>query len=267
MGRAVVAGKKGLVNNRRLRNKKSGFHREALFQEMGATGVPAFWKAPVVPNKTKAKEEKSMALFSLHGVRFKEICYPDLEIASGKTTFVIGKSGSGKTTLLKLLNGVISPEAGTVCYRDKDVNDYDPIQLRREVLLASQMVYLFDKTIAENFAEYCAYRGIPCVSDDEMRRYLQLCALDFPLDAPCATMSGGERQRVYLAICLSFLPQALLLDEPTSALDDVTANTLLAGVKAFCAQHGITLIAVSHNRPIAEKYADDMVDFGEEGME
>ena len=95
-----------------------------------------------------------------------------------------------------------------------------------------------------------------------MHGYLKLCAALFPLGADCAAMSGGERQRVFAAICLSLRPKALLLDEPTSALDDNTANTVMTNIKTFCRENNITLIVVSHNKALAETFADHVIALG-----
>lgn len=72
-------------------------------------------------------------------------------------------------------------------------------------------------------------------------------------------MSGGERQRIYIALCLSLARKAIMFDEPTSALDDVTADTLLTNIKTYCIQNHLDLIIVSHNSALSEKYADNLV--------
>jgi putative ABC transport system ATP-binding protein len=201
-----------------------------------------------------------VSLFSLNNVNFKDILhYPDLEIAEGVVTFVCGESGCGKSTLLKLLNGTASADGGEVLYRGKPVEGYDPVELRREVLLCGQMPYLFAGSVKENFAEYYRYRDLPCLTDNEINLFLEICAARFPLDASCATMSGGECQRVFTAICLSFCPKVLLLDEPTSALDDETAAAAMTGICGFCRENGITPIVVSHNRGSAERFANSTI--------
>ena len=201
-----------------------------------------------------------MALFELTDVVFKDLIhYPDLRIAAGRVTAVVGESGAGKTTLLKLLNGVVSPSSGTLTYDDKHIEDYDPVTLRREVLLCGQSPYLFEGNVRDNFSQFYRYRELAAPEGDQMQAILKLCVVDFALEDGCATMSGGEQQRVFIAICLSFLPRVLLLDEPTSALDDTTAQTLMAGLKAFCAEHDITLVMVSHNSALVGAFADDLI--------
>lgn len=205
-------------------------------------------------------------MFLTKNLKYKDIVYPDIEILENKTTFLTGDSGTGKSTLLKLFNNVISSDNGLITYYGKPLENYDPVKLRRKVLLLGQTVYLFDKTIRENFYEYYRYRDLYEPNDDEIKKFLNVCCIDFDLDTNCSTMSGGERQRVYLAICISLLPNVLMLDEPTSALDDSTSNTLMDNIKSFSHENNMTLIIVSHNKSIVDNYADDIIYIKKEAL-
>ncbi len=206
-----------------------------------------------------------MPLFQLSNVTFKDIItYPLIKINENKTTFISGKSGSGKSTLLKLLNTSISPDCGEIFYREKLITEYDTIQLRREIMLVSQSVYLFDDTIRNNFKEFFSYRDMPAPTDATILAYLKLCVADFPLTNNCRDMSGGERQRIFIAISLAFMPKVLMLDEPTSALDEQTATRLLENLKLYCSEHQITLIAITHDKTLAEKFGDESIFLDEE---
>jgi len=207
-----------------------------------------------------------MSLFSIKNVRFKNIIhYPDIEIPEGLSTFICGESGCGKSTLLKLLCGVSSIDAGEITYNGISISDYDPIKLRREVLLCGQSAFLFDKSIEENFYQYYNYRDLSPIDSKKIYEFLKICAVDFPLDTQCSTMSGGERQRVFTAICLSFYPRVLMLDEPTSALDDITANSVMTNLKAFCRESEISLIIVSHNQVIVKAYSEYTINLSGDG--
>ena len=69
-------------------------------------------------------------------------------------------------------------------------------------------------------------------------------------------MSGGERQRVYIGIFLSFNPKVLMLDEPTSALDDENSEIVIKNVLDYCKDQGITVIVVSHDKQLTDKFAE-----------
>ncbi|MEG1869671.1 MAG: ABC transporter ATP-binding protein [Oscillospiraceae bacterium] len=200
-----------------------------------------------------------MSIITVENLTFKEILsYPKIEIEQ-ETTFVCGNSGAGKSTLLKLLNGVTPKSGGKIYFNGKNIDDTDPIELRKKVLLCGQSVYLFDKSISENFDEYYSYREMPFLNDEEKMKFLHICCADFPLDTVCTSMSGGERQRIYIAICMSFMPQVLMLDEPTAALDTKNANDLVKNIKLFCTENSISLIIVCHNDAIAEHFADKII--------
>jgi len=185
--------------------------------------------------------------------------YPNIKIAKGETTFIHGPSGCGKSTLLKLINGTISPDRGEILYNDNNIENIDTIKLRREILLVSQSVYLFTGTIEENFIKYYEYRDHDVLPKEDMEKFLKLCSADFPLETRCETMSGGERQRVYIAIFLSFMPKILMLDEPTSALDNISSDAMMKNIIDFSNDNEMTIIVVSHYLPLAEKYGDNII--------
>lgn len=192
-----------------------------------------------------------------------KIKYVDIKIPRHKTTFIHGPSGSGKSSLLRIFNGTLNPSQGTAYYDGTDILLHDTIRLRQSLLLVSQSVFLFDKTIRENFLEFHQYRESNAPSEEEMTFFLNLCCAPFDLHASCATLSGGERQRVYIAIFLSFKPSVLMLDEPTSALDRSTALQLLDSITAYCRLQDITLIIISHDREIVNLHAEHTISLEE----
>lgn len=200
------------------------------------------------------------AILVAENVTFQGILsYPKIEVPRGVPTFLQGESGSGKSTLLRLFNATLSPDSGNLYYNGTSLLSLEPVALRREVLLVSQSVYLFDGTILENFERFYGYRELLPPNPLEVQRFLSLTAAELPITSDCTTLSGGERQRVYLAIFLSLCPRVLLLDEPTSALDAETANRALAGITSFCKSQGITLLAVTHQEALCERYAQNLI--------
>lgn len=219
-----------------------------------------YWATDDQMAVTWRKRRRILEILSVKDLVFLgKIHYPNFVAQQGRTLFVSGESGSGKSSLFKLLNGVETPSAGQVFYAGQDIAALNTVQLRREVLLVSQSVFLFEDTIAGNFARFYEYRGLPGPSEADMAEMLRLCGIDFPLDTQAATMSGGERQRVYIAIFLSLSPKVLLLDEPTSALDAQHARLVLQNIKDHCAARGITLLAISHDASLVEAFADKVI--------
>jgi putative ABC transport system ATP-binding protein len=199
-------------------------------------------------------------ILTVQGLTFQNrIVYPPMEIPQAQATFISGDSGSGKTTLFRMINATLTPSGGVITYQGQNIVDLDTVRLRRELLLMSQTVFLFDATIRSNFEAFFAYRDQTPPTDNDMIDYLRLCCADFPLDTRCETLSGGERQRVFLAIHMSLAPTVLLLDEPTSALDETTAHRMLQQVKAHCRAKGITLLVICHDSKITEAFADKTI--------
>lgn len=198
-------------------------------------------------------------ILTTSNLKFLDIEYHDISIPENKVTFIVGASGTGKSSLLKLFNQTRSQDSGSIFYNNQNIDKIDTISLRKDILLISQSVFLFDDTIKGNFEKFYEYRGEKLISEDEIRRFLNICCIDFSLDESCVTMSGGERQRIYTAILMSFKPKILMLDEPTSALDSTNSINMLSNIISFCRFHKITLIIVSHDNELTKKFADNII--------
>lgn len=202
-------------------------------------------------------------ILSIKSLVYNKIKYENIVILKNKVTFITGESGTGKTTLLKLFNQTISQSEGEISYKDKDISKYGTVALRQQILLVSQFVFLFDNSsIKGNFEKFYNFREKECISEDEMKKYLNICCVDFDLDKECTFMSGGERQRIYTAIFLSFMPEVIMLDEPTSALDNLTSKKFMKSISSFVKENNMTLIVVSHDDEIVKKYADNIITIG-----
>lgn len=202
-------------------------------------------------------------IFETRNLSFRDtIHYQDISIVKDKVNFIVGRSGTGKSTLLRLFNGTLTASAGEIFYAGDNLLEMDTIELRKKVSLISQSVYLFDSSIRDNFIQFYEYRGLPAPTNEMMLEFLKLSQIDFPLDKDCTTMSGGERQRVYIAIFLSFLPKVLMLDEPTSALDKDNGYNVMQNVISFCKEKGITVIIISHDNNLTETFGENIVAIG-----
>ena len=169
---------------------------------------------------------------------------------------VAGPSGSGKSTLLRLLNRLADPHSGRVLYEGVDVQELDPLALRREVSLVPQLPALIDGTVHENIAYGPRLAG----RSFDTRSCLELAGLDPEFEGRDASkLSVGEQQRVMLARALALEPRVLLLDEPTSALDEGARDAVETTLRALRARTAISLVLVTHDTEQARRLADYVV--------
>ena len=169
---------------------------------------------------------------------------------------LLGPSGSGKSTMLRLLNRLADPDSGQVVYEGRDVRDYDPLALRREVSLVPQLPALIDGTVHDNVAYGPRLAG----RSFNARNCLELAGLDPDFeDRDAAKLSVGEQQRVMLARALALEPRVLLLDEPTSALDQAARDAVEGTLRRLRARTGISLVVVTHDIAQARRLADYVV--------
>ncbi|MDU5970428.1 MAG: ABC transporter ATP-binding protein [Finegoldia magna] len=203
-----------------------------------------------------------MEILRFENVKFiKE--YDDFTINKNEIVFVVGKSGSGKSTLLKLINNTLQMKSGSIFYKDTNILNIKPVELRRNIMMTSQENFLFDMTIKENFHEFYKLRDLENLTDDEIVKFLKIADFDVDVNLDVEKLSGGEKQRVFLAIALSMRPAVLLLDEPTSALDSNTAFNMMKNIVDYCKHNDITLVVVSHARNLVDEFADKTIDLGD----
>ena len=178
-------------------------------------------------------------------------------IASGETVALVGRSGAGKSTLLKLINGLITPERGTVTVGGRSTGDWDPFALRRGIGYVLQEIALFPHfTVEENVAVVPRLLGWDARRVAERtREVLELVGLPPGTYArrPALELSGGQRQRVGVARALAADPPILLMDEPFGALDPVTRAELHREFRRIQARLRKTVVIVTHD--MAEAFA------------
>lgn len=180
-------------------------------------------------------------------------------IQSGDSIGIMGPSGSGKSSLLRLLNLLTSPTQGQIMYKNKNIQDYDPIELRRNIGYIPQKPYLFGTTVQENVTYPYELRG-QRPDFIEIHRYLDQLRLEKNiLQKKNTALSGGEQQRIALIRSLLMKPNIILLDEVTAALDE--ENTLL--LEQFILQeqhlHHLTLLFITHNLQQARRLGHKML--------
>lgn len=199
-------------------------------------------------------------MFKLENVKFKDILKIDqLEIKENLITAVLGSSGGGKTTFLKLLNNMLTADQGIITYKGNDIESYDPVQLRREVVMLPQDPKIFKGSIKDNFKITEKITDKASSKNLNYKKLLEKVSLTQNLDDQAEKLSGGEKQRLALARVMLLEPEVLLLDEPSSSLDKKTEEKIIKMVVDYVRKNDRTLIMVTHSPDIAEKFADRII--------
>jgi ABC-type polar amino acid transport system ATPase subunit len=184
----------------------------------------------------------------------------DLSVEAGEVVTVCGASGSGKSTLLRCINGLETPDGGSIRFRGAEVPRTRTAlrELRRHVGMVFQSFNLFPHlTALQNIS--LGPRKILGKSAAEAREIagnlLERVGLSDKADAFPDFLSGGQQQRVAIARALAMQPALMLFDEPTSALDPEMVSEVLDVMRRL-AEQGMTMIVVSHEMNFAREVAD-----------
>ena len=204
---------------------------------------------PFFPRRLKGEVEFDSVVFGydprrpvLKGLSFK--------VKPGERVAIIGPTGSGKSTVLWLVARFYDPQRGRVLLDGRDLRDYDPVFLRRNLAIVPQEPILFSATVRENIAF-----GRPEATQEEVEEAARIAQIhDFISSLPEGydtvvgergyNLSGGERQRVALARALLTGAPLLLLDDFTSQVDAETEAAIVGALEG--ALEGKTCIIVAH---------------------
>ena len=188
-----------------------------------------------------------------------------LKVDQGIFFTVIGPNGSGKSTLMKILAGILKFKKGKISIAGKSLKKYSGRELARHVAYVPQTVSVeFPFTVEElvllGRAPHQGMLGI----NSEKDHFIAEQAMNFTDTRNLAKkkidrISGGERQRVFMARAVCQQPEIMLLDEPASALDLAHQVKLMDLLERLKNETGITIIMVSHDINLAAMYSDAML--------
>lgn len=181
----------------------------------------------------------------------------DLDVEKGELVGIVGNSGSGKSTLLNMLGGLDKPSAGKLIVDGKNLlkfSDKDYMEYKRNTVgfvwqnnARNLIPYL---TAVQNVEMPMLLKG----SKKRRERALELLdkvGLSHRVNSKLDQLSGGEQQRVAIAIALANNPKIILADEPTGAVDTKTSEMILNIFKNLNATEGITIVIVTHDLKLA----------------
>ena len=258
-----------------------------IFEQIqdGATGFKRFLEIMAIPperesaNPARAEKFDGHIVFDNVSFRYKKesgdeksliLKNLDLDIPAGKTVALVGPSGGGKTTLCNLIPRFYEIDGGRITIDGTDTRDISLYDLRKNIGIVAQDVFIFTGTIKENIAH-----GNFDATDEEIEEAAKLANIhDFivSLDKGYDTftgergvkLSGGQKQRIAIARAFLKNPPILILDEATSALDNVTEMQIQDALERL--SEGRTTLVVAH-RLSTVKNADEIIVIGTDGVE
>lgn len=200
-------------------------------------------------------------IFMSEGLKVMALQGLDLEIKRGEMMALIGKSGSGKSTLLNMIGGLEVPTAGRLCIEGRDLSQ----------LPEKDMVFYRKKTVgfvwqksSRNLFPYLSVREnveTPMYFEKGREKERRKRAMELLSEVGMAEhadkfpsqISGGEQQRVAIAVALANNPSILLADEPTGAVDSKTADMIFDLFRRLNERLGLTILIVTHDMSLADK--------------
>ncbi len=199
----------------------------------------------------------------------------NFELPAGKILTIVGESGSGKTTVIRAILNVLPGggkiSRGKISFEDKNLLDLNPAQWRS--LRGKDISMIFQdsgnmlnpvRTIGSQFVEYIQVHSDLDKKSAHNMAIEKLTLMNLPepeniLNSYTFELSGGMRQRVGIAMAITFQPKLLLADEPTSALD-VTTQAQIVGELMFVTRGtGASMIMVTHNLGVASYLSDEIM--------
>jgi len=204
----------------------------------------------ICENLVKIYKSSDIEVVALQGL--------DLTVEAGELMAIIGSSGSGKSTLLNMLGGLDRPSAGTLLVDGKDLlkaTKKDMIRYRKETVgfmwqnnARNLIPYL---TAVENIELPMFIKGK--VDRNGALELLDMVGMVHRKNSKLSQLSGGEQQRVAMAIALANKPKIFLADEPTGAVDSKTADMVMDVFRDLNKSIGITIVIVTHDLKLAKK--------------
>src|SRR5215475_11156781 len=182
------------------------------------------------------------------------------QISPGEAVALMGPSGCGKTTLLNILGGVDHPTGGEILVGDQKLTSLSERELEKYRLHKVGFVFQFFNliptlTATENLELPMLIAGVdPAARRQRIDGLLQMVGLEAKGHKRPEELSGGEQQRVAVALSLANDPSLILADEPTGNLDSTNATAIASLLKSLAVDYGKTVIMVSHDPKMVDVF-------------
>lgn len=180
-------------------------------------------------------------------------------LQEGKINVLLGPNGIGKTTILKCLNGLIKVKEGEILIDEKNINQYSSKELAKIIAYVEQSPRVDNLNVYETImlgrTPYISF--VPSKEDNKIvSDLIKKVHLEDLLHRDINTLSGGEKQKVMLALSLATNSKILLLDEPTANLDIKNALMVMDLIKELTIKDNITVLISMHDISLAYQYGD-----------
>ena len=190
----------------------------------------------------------------------------DLSIKNGEWLGVIGPNGSGKSTLIKGICRIIKPFHGNIYLKEKDISKYTnklisqtisflPQQCNSNMQITVKELVALGRSPYKDFWEF----DLNKTDNEKICDALNLVDIYDFKDTFISQISGGQRQRAYLALALAQDPEILILDEPTTALDLKYQIKFLEILKKLKEKKDISIITILHDLNLTSRYAEKIL--------
>ena len=187
----------------------------------------------------------------------------NLTLERGERLSLVGANGSGKSTLLRLLSRILPVQSGAVLLDGKDIHSLAPTEVAKQLAILPQQQVLppgltvyqlvsLGRTPHQPWWQW----DLDAESKERIVLAMEWTDIASYRDRAVAELSGGEKQRAFLALALAQNPQVLLLDEPTTFLDVHFQLELLELLKRLNQQQNLSIITVLHDINLASRYSD-----------
>ncbi|MBR4360744.1 MAG: metal ABC transporter ATP-binding protein [Clostridia bacterium] len=182
-------------------------------------------------------------------------------IHCGQLTALVGPNGAGKTTLIQALLGQ-RPHTGQIRHVDADGHDFPVPRIGyvpQQLPFDREMPLTVRDLMAASLARRPVWTGVSKKTRQQVVQALSETQAEALIDKRLGTLSGGELQRVLLAMALCPLPDLLVLDEPVSGVDQNGLSLFLQTVSALRKSHHLAILMVSHDWDLVRRYADTVI--------
>ena len=233
--------------------KKAGKHKTLAEIPEGKDDYEQDFK---VPDGTVVYCENLVKLYKIGDIEVMALQGLDLSVQDGEMVAIIGNSGSGKSTLMNIIGGLDRPTAGRIYVNGINLLKLDDNQMLQ--YMRETVGFVWQNT-ARNMIPYLnALDNVKLVmqmagrlDSNRANELLEIVGLEHRKKSKMHELSGGEQQRVAIAIGLANKPKILLADEPTGAVDTKTTAQIMSVFHRLNSEMGVTVIIVTHDRQLS----------------